>query len=161
MLCKLDFQAARYTMRGEIPKQEGNNHPTLSPMGVFNTRDGQVNLAASTDKMWRAFCEVIGVETLAKNEDYFTVDGRLENRKVLWEEVNSITSEFSSKELVEKMNSVGIPCGPINNIGEAFNDHHVKSLKMTKSAPHPELGCLLYTSPSPRDLSTSRMPSSA
>ena len=140
MLCKLDFQAARYTMRGDIPKQEGNNHPTLSPMGVFNTRDGQVNLAASTDKMWRAFCEVIGVETLAKNEDYFTVDGRLENRKVLWEEVNSITSEFSSKELVEKMNSVGIPCGPINNIGEAFNDHHVKFLKMTKSATHPELG---------------------
>ena len=140
MLCKLDFQAARYTMRGEIPKQEGNNHPTLSPMGVFNTRDGQVNLAASTDKMWRAFCEVVGVETLSKNEDYFTVDGRLENRKVLWEEVNSITSEFSSKELVEKMNSVGIPCGPINNIGEAFNDHHVKSLKMTKSATHPELG---------------------
>ena len=38
------------------------------------------------------------------------------------------------------MNSVGIPCGPINNIGEAFNDHHVKSLKMTKSATHPELG---------------------
>ena len=66
---------------------------------------------------------------ISKNEDYFTVDGRLENRKVLWEEVNSITSEFSSKELVEKMNSVGIPCGPINNIGEAFNDHHVKSLR--------------------------------
>ena len=64
----------------------------------------------------------------------------MENRKVLWEEVNSITSKFSSKDLVEKMNSVGIPCGPINNIGEAFNDHHVKSLKMTKKVTHPELG---------------------
>ena len=140
MLCKLDFQAARYTMNGEIPKQEGNNHPTLSPMGVFNTKDGQVNLAASTDKMWRAFCEVAGADTLASKEDYSTVEGRLKNRKVLWEEVNSITSEFSSTELVEKMNSVGIPCGPINNIGEAFDDHHVKFLKMTKEAKHPELG---------------------
>jgi len=140
MLCKLDFQAARYTMNGEIPKQEGNNHPTLSPMGVFNTKDGQVNLAASTDKMWRAFCEVAGADTLASKQDYSTVEGRLKNRKVLWEEVNSITSEFSSTELVEKMNSVGIPCGPINNIGEAFDDHHVKFLKMTKEAKHPELG---------------------
>ena len=86
-----------------------------------------------------SLCEVIGVETLAKNEDYSTVEGRLENRKVLWEEV-IVSPEFSAKELVEKMNSVGIPCGPINNIGEAFNDHHVKSLKMTKSATHPELG---------------------
>ena len=140
MLCKLDFQAARYTMTGEIPKQEGNNHPTLSPMGVFNTKDEQVNLAASTDKMWRAFCEVVGADNLASNQEYFTAEGRLKNRKVLWQEVNSITSEFLSTELVEKMNSVGIPCGPINNIGEAFDDHHVKFLKMTKKATHPELG---------------------
>ena len=140
MLCKLDFQAARYTMTGEIPKQEGNNHPTLSPMGVFNTKDGQVNLAASTDKMWRAFCEVAGAETLANNEEYFTVEGRLKNRKVLWKKVNNITLEFSSTELVEKMNSVGIPCGPINDVGEAFDDHHVKFLKITKKATHPELG---------------------
>ena len=143
MLCKLDFQAARYTMTGEIPKQEGNNHPTLSPMGVFNTKDGQVNLAASTDKMWRAFCEVAGTEALANNEDYFTVAGRLKNRKVLWEKVNNITLEFSSTEIVEKMNSVGIPCGPINDIGEAFDDHHVKFLQITKKAIHPELGELL------------------
>ena len=140
MLCKLDFQAARYTMTGEIPKQEGNNHPTLSPMGVFNTKDGQVNLAASTDKMWRTFCEVAGAETLANNEEYFTVEGRLKNRKVLWKKVNNITLEFSSTELVEKMNSVGIPCGPINDVGEAFDDHHVKFLKVTKKATHPELG---------------------
>ena len=140
MLCKLDFQAARYTMTGEIPKQEGNNHPTLSPMGVFNTRDGQINLAASTDKLWRAFCEITGADSLANSKDYFTVEDRLKNRKVLWEEVNNITLEFSSTELVEKMNSVGIPCGPINDIGKAFDDHHVKFLKMTKKATHPKLG---------------------
>jgi len=47
MLCKLDFQGARYTMKGEVPAQEGNNHPTNSPMGVFDASDGQVNLAAN------------------------------------------------------------------------------------------------------------------
>ena len=54
MLSKLDFQGARYTMDGEVPGQEGNNHPTNSPMGLFETADGMVNLAASTNKMFRA-----------------------------------------------------------------------------------------------------------
>ena len=140
MLCKLDFQAARYTVNGEIPKQEGNHHPTLSPMGVFNTKDGQVNLAASTNKMWAAFCKATGAITLAANKNYATVEGRLKTRLVLWQEVNEITTQFFTDELVEKMNSVGIPCGPINNVGEAFNDHHVSSLCMTKKATHSELG---------------------
>ena len=73
MLCKLDFQAARYTMTGEVPSQEGNNHPTLSPMGVFDSADGHVNLAASTDKMFRVFCEIMQADELAANPDYESV----------------------------------------------------------------------------------------
>lgn len=140
MLCKLDFQAARYTMKSEIAGQQGNNHPTLSPMGVFHTKDGFVNLAASTDKMWKKFCEVTDGDTLINNEDYKSVDGRLRHREAIWIAVNEITSELSTVELVEKMNSVGIPCGPINNIGEAFSDAQVKFLNMTKTASHPCLG---------------------
>ena len=140
MLCKLDFQAARFTMNGEIPEQEGNNHPTLSPMGVFHTTDGMVNLAASTDKMWNTFCNVTEAAELGNNKDYKTVEGRLKNREDLWNEINAITSEISTQDLVEKMNAVGIPCGPINNIGEAFNDDQVKFLKMTKRAIHSQIG---------------------
>ncbi len=140
MLCKLDFQAARYTMNGEVPCQEGNNHPTLSPMGVFDTADGLVNMAASTDKMFRAFCEVMQADELASNENYKNVEGRLAHREVLWKKVNQLTSQHSTRELVERLNSVGIPCGPINNIKQAFEDEQVKFLAMTKQASHGELG---------------------
>ena len=140
MLCKLDFQAARYTMNGEVAGQEGNNHPTLSPMGVFHTNDGLVNLAASTDKMWNAFCEVTNAEALANNENYKTVERRLDHREAIWQEVNNITLQLTTSELTEKMNSVGIPCGPINTIDEAFNDEQVSFLNMTKTANHTELG---------------------
>ncbi|NKB34922.1 MAG: CoA transferase [Pseudomonadales bacterium] len=140
MLCKLDFQAARYTMNGEVAGQEGNNHPTLSPMGVFHTSDGLVNLAASTDKMWNAFCAVTKAESLMNNDEYRSVEGRLKHRDAVWNEVNEITTQFTSAELVEKMNSVGIPCGPINSIGEAFEDDQVSFLNMTKTAIHPENG---------------------
>ena len=62
MLNKLDFQAARYTMSGEVPGQEGNHHPTLVPMGTFRARDGLVNIAASTQKMWDALCEALDAQ---------------------------------------------------------------------------------------------------
>ena len=140
MLCKLDFQAARYTMSGEGPSQAGNNHPTLSPMGVFDSADGRVNLAASTDKMFRAFCEIMQADELAANADYETVAGRLTHREALWHQVNLLTRQHATRDLVELLNSVGIPCGPINTIEQAFEDEQVKFLALTKQASHAELG---------------------
>ena len=140
MLCKLDFQAARYTMTGEVPSQEGNNHPTLSPMGVFDSADGRVNLAASTDKMFRAFCEIMQADELAANADYETVAGRLTHREALWHQVNLLTRQHATRDLVELLNSVGIPCGPINTIEQAFEDEQVKFLALTKQASHAKLG---------------------
>ncbi|MBD3648396.1 MAG: CoA transferase, partial [Pseudomonadales bacterium] len=140
MLCKLDFQGARYTMSREIPEQEGNNHPTNSPMGVFDAADGKINLAASTNKMFRAFCDAMGVPELADDERYRSARARVENRHELWETMNAITSKHPTKELVEKMNEAGCPCGPIYNIGEAFEDEQVKFLKMAAPVTHDKLG---------------------
>ncbi len=140
MLCKLDFQAARYTMTGEVPGQAGNNHPTLSPMGVFDSADGRVNLAASTDKMFTAFCEIMQADELAANADYETVAGRLTHREALWHQVNLLTRQHATRDLVELLNSVGIPCGPINTIEQAFEDEQVKFLALTKQASHAKLG---------------------
>jgi len=142
MLCKLDFQAARYTMRGEVASQEGNNHPTLSPMGVYDASDGQVNLAASTDRMFRAFCEAMSATDLSADARFATVEGRLAHRDVLWQEVNRITQNFTSAELVSVLNSAGIPCGPINRIDQAFENEQVRHLKMTRIAHHNEMGDL-------------------
>lgn len=140
MLCKLDFQGARYTMARDIPQQEGNNHPTNSPMGVFDTSDGKVNLAASTNKMFRAFCEVMNAGELLDDERFATGGARVKHRHELWEVVNTLTSQVTTTELVEKMNAVGCPCGPIYNIGEAFEDEQVKFLKMEKPVQHETLG---------------------
>ncbi len=140
MLCKLDFQAARYTMSGEVAGQEGNNHPTLSPMGVFHSADGLVNLAASTDKMFRAFCRAMDADELASDPAYASVAKRLQHREALWERVNDITRRHPTAALVERLNEAGIPCGPINDIGQAFADPQVQHLDMTRTARHPELG---------------------
>ena len=140
MLSKLDFQGARYTMAGEVPGQEGNNHPTNSPMGVFHTLDGMVNLAASTNKMFAAFTAAVGQPGLAENEKFRNTRGRIANRHELWQLINGITTAMTTAELVELANDAGCPCGPIYDIAEAFEDDHVRSLKMRRTTRREEMG---------------------
>ncbi|MBO6555661.1 MAG: CoA transferase [Pseudomonadales bacterium] len=143
MLSKLDFQGARYTMSGDVPVQEGNNHPTNSPMGVFETKDGMVNLAASTGKMFKAFTQAIGRPELGEDERFSRSKGRIEHRHELWRIINDVTSSMTTEALVTLANAAGCPCGPIYNIGEAFNDEQVEYLKMTRVAHHAEAGDLI------------------
>ncbi len=140
MLSKLDFQGARYTMAGEVPGQEGNNHPTNSPMGVFHTLDGMVNLAASTNKMFAAFTAAVRQPGLAENEKFRNSRGRIANRHELWQLINGITTAMTTAELVELANDAGCPCGPIYDIAEAFEDDHVRSLKMRRTTRRDEMG---------------------
>lgn len=140
MLNKLDFQGARYTMAGDVAVQEGNNHPTNSPMGVFHTRDGLVNLAASTGKMFTAFTAAIGRPELANDPRFSRSKNRVENRHELWQILNEVTSAMTTEELVTLANEAGSPCGPIYSIGEAFEDEQVRHLKMKRNALHDEAG---------------------
>jgi crotonobetainyl-CoA:carnitine CoA-transferase CaiB-like acyl-CoA transferase len=142
MLNKLDFQGARYTMNGEVPGQEGNHHPTGVPMGTFASKDGMVNVGASSPRMFTSFCTALGAKELLDNPDYADVRSRQKHRARLRADVEAVTQRFTTAELVEKLNDVGVPCGPINTIGEAFEDEQVKHLRMTRTAPHPKLGDL-------------------
>ena len=140
MLNKLDFQAARYTVNGEVAQQQGNSHPTLVPMGTFHARDGMVNVAAPTSRMWDKFCEALGARALLAHPDYQTIDSRLAHRQQLDADIDAVTARFDTAELVARLNPAGVPCGPIYDIGQAFEDAQVKHLRMTRPAVHPVLG---------------------
>ena len=140
MLNKLDFQAARYTMNGEVPRQQGNDHPSMIPMGAFRCKDGLVNIAASGGRLWKRFCEALDAGELLQRPEYANPRDRAERKKALNAEIEAVTAHFTTAELVRKLNDVGVPCGPINDIGQAFEDEHAQHLGMAKPAPHPELG---------------------
>ena len=140
MLNKLDFQGARYTVSGDIPGQEGNAHPTQVPMSTFDASDGQVNICASTHHMWDSFCQALGAQALHANPDYADLAGRVAHRRRLDAEVNAATRQFTVAELVSRLNPAGVPCGPVYNIGQAFEDPQVRHLRMTRPAQHPVLG---------------------
>lgn len=142
MMSKLDFQGARYTMKGEVADQQGNDHPTQVPMGTFEAKDGFVNIAAFGDVMWKRFCDALGAKELFDDPDYQTVRDRSSRHSRIKEDMNKVTSQRTVSDLVGVLNEAGVPTGPINNIGEGFEDAQVKHLKLAKPAPHAELGDL-------------------
>ena len=133
----LDFQAARYLMKGEVAGQEGNFHPTSPGTGMFQTADGYINIAASGDNLWRRFCEAAGARDLLDNPDFKTVVARARNRSALIAHLNEIMRRHPSAYWVELLNKVGVPCGPINTIDQTFADPQVRHLGIAKPVTPP------------------------
>jgi crotonobetainyl-CoA:carnitine CoA-transferase CaiB-like acyl-CoA transferase len=136
----LDFQASRWLIAGEVAKQAGNDHPTGIPTGLFPTSDGQINIAASGDHMFRRFCEAADAMSLLDDPDYATGPQRSKNRKALNERIAEITKRRPSNYWIELMNEVGVPCGPLYTIDQTFADPQVQHLEMARSIDHPKLG---------------------
>lgn len=141
-IAMLDFQAARWTIGGEVPPQAGNNHPTSIPTGVFRTSDGYINIACSGDIMWERLCDVLGAGELFENPDYVDGAARLDNRDALNEAIESYTLERNSNDLVESLNAAGVPCGPIYTIDEVFDDPQVRHLGMRRTVQSEKLGSI-------------------
>jgi len=139
-LFMLDFQAARWLMKHEVPGQEGNFHPTSPGTGMFQTADGYINIAASGDNLWKRFCEVAGAQFLLDNPDFATVPLRAKNRPALNAHLADIVRSKPNAYWVEALNKAGVPCGPINTIDQAWEDPQVKHLCMAKTVHHPKIG---------------------
>jgi crotonobetainyl-CoA:carnitine CoA-transferase CaiB-like acyl-CoA transferase len=138
-LFMLDFQAARWLMKGEVAGQAGNNHPTSIPTGVYKTRDGHMNLAVSGHKIWVRFCEAIGAPELATHPDYASAALRSVNRDALHADLEHYMKERDTAEWVELLNQAGVPSGPIYSIDQAFSDPQVRHLGMAQ-----QLGAVAY-----------------
>ena len=138
----LDFQAARYTMKGEVPQQVGNDHPTSMPTSAYTTADGYMNVAATGTKMWQRVCEAIGRPDLFEQPDFTTAEARAKNRKALNAELNKGFAKKTSAEWVEILNKGGVPCGPIYRMDEVFADPQVKHVQAATEVQSRKLGKL-------------------
>ena len=139
-IAMLDFQAARWTIAGEVPEQAGNNHPTSIPTGVFATKDGHINIAAAGNDIYGRCCRALGRPDLAVDPRFSTGRLRSDNRDVLNEIIEGITRGRTSAEWIESLNAEGVPCGPIYKMNEVFEDPQVKHLGIARTVHHKVLG---------------------
>ena len=136
----LDFQAARFLMDGDVPKQAGNNHPTSIPTGVFKTSDGYMNLAVAGQEIWGRFARALGREDWLDDDRFATAPARSENRDALGEEIEAITVTRTTAEWVEAMSAAGVPAGEINDIGQVFANPQVQHLGLAQPVKSHERG---------------------
>ena len=135
----LDFQAARYVMNGEIPRQAGNNHPTSIPTGVFKTKDGFINIAASGETIWKKLAMAFGHEEWISDPLFSTALARSENRDKLGANINKCTIHKTTSDWISLLNKHGVPCGPIYSIDEMFSDEQVNFLNVSQSVINTDL----------------------
>lgn len=138
----LENAIARYIVTKEIPKSEGNRHPSIVPFETFDTLDGEIMIAVGNDGLWTQFCKVINMEELGKDERYTKNSSRnewyLELRPIIAEPIKGKTT----KEWQELLDSAGIPNGPINTIDKVIEDPQVLAREMIVDIIHPIAGKL-------------------
>ena len=140
MVAMMDFQATRWTMKGEVPQQAGNDHPTTIPTGLFRTRDGVVNLAGGGAEMWRRIVETLGIQEQAKDPDMATDALRSKNRAKVNAVIQSVLETRTTEEWVRAFNAAGVPCGPVYTMDQVFADEQVRHLGLAWPVHHPKLG---------------------
>lgn len=136
----LDFQAARYLMDGDVPKQAGNNHPTSIPTGVFKTRDGHMNIAVTGANIWTRFADVMDRPDWLEDARYATAPARSEHRDALGAEIEAITKTRTTAEWIELFTNAGVPAGEINDIGQVFDTEQVRHLGLAQPVTSQERG---------------------
>jgi crotonobetainyl-CoA:carnitine CoA-transferase CaiB-like acyl-CoA transferase len=142
MIAMMDFQAARWTVDGQVPGQAGNHHPTSVPMGCFATADGYVNVGAASGRLLRAFCSVTGLDWVPDDARFDSLEKRSANREELNALVAGRLRTGTTAEWVRVFNDAGVPCGPVYRMDEVFADPQVEHLAMTQTVRHRVLGPL-------------------
>lgn len=138
----LDFQASRWLMDGQVPPQEGNDHPTITPMGLYPTADGHLNIAATSNANFKIFCELIDRDKLPTDSRFATAALRHRNKDALNSEIAAALRSKTSREWFEILVAAGLPCGPVYDISEVFADEQVKALQIARDVDHPRLGTI-------------------
>jgi crotonobetainyl-CoA:carnitine CoA-transferase CaiB-like acyl-CoA transferase len=137
MISILSLQAAQYWGTGNLPERYGNDHPVSSPYGTFQASDGYINIAPAGDPMWERLARALGLQEWLEDPRLQTNDGRRRHRQELHATINEITRQRTMAEWIEYLNKEGVPCGPIHNLAQTFEDPQVKHQQMLLEMEQP------------------------
>src|SRR5215467_8620249 len=118
-------QAMNYLASGVAPKRIGNAHPNIVPYQVFPVADGHIIIATGNDSQYGKLVAVLGEPKIAEEPSYRANSDRLGNRDQLIARLSALTVRWRRGDLLEKLEAVGVPAGPINSLDQVFSDPQV------------------------------------
>lgn len=128
-------QAAGFLNTGKVPQRQGNTHPSLAPYQTFETADGQMLLAVGNDGQFARFCEAAGQAGWAQDDRFRTNTLRVKHREVLIPLMQTVTRTRSTAQWITLLEDKAVPCGPINNMAQAFADEQVQARGLVVKQP--------------------------
>jgi formyl-CoA transferase len=134
------WEAGRYFATGETGAPLGSAHQSTAPYQAFRTSDGWATLGAVTARTWDALCSTLDLPEVHDESRYQTAHERHQNRDTLIPAIEAVTKQWSTAELVDALNAAGVPCAPIANTAQLFNDEHLSQRGFYWDAEHPGLG---------------------
>ena len=132
--------SSAYLTSDEIPKRWGNASPIIVPYQTFPTSDGWIIVAAGNDGQFRQFVTVGGEAHLADNPLYLNNPLRVQHRKQLVPLLEQMTRKKPKGEWITLLEKANVPCGPINNLKEVFENEQVIARNVLLNVPHPTVG---------------------
>ncbi|HCQ48493.1 MAG TPA: CoA transferase [Achromobacter sp.] len=130
-------QNSNYFNSGVAPTRAGNAHQNVVPYQVFAASDGHLIVATGNESQYRAYCRAIGVPELGDDPRFATNRLRVTNRETLIGILTAIMQEGRRDDWIAKLEAVGVPCGPINNIAQAFAHPQAQARQLRRDMPHP------------------------
>jgi crotonobetainyl-CoA:carnitine CoA-transferase CaiB-like acyl-CoA transferase len=131
----LSNQALNYLVTQEEPPRIGNAHAVVVPYQVFPAADGHLIIACGNNGQFAKLCAVLGDTSLPTDSRYLTNSDRVVNRGTLIPHLSKLTGRFNRKDLIGKLDAVGVPAGPINTLTDVFADPQVKHRRMELKLP--------------------------
>lgn len=130
-------QAMNYLVSGKLPKRNGNAHPNIQPQDVYRCADGDIILVVGNDGQFRKLCEALGHPEWANDERFATNAQRVRNVETLSAMLREDFARRDRATLLEQLDRAGVPCGPINNVAEVFEEPQTLARDMLRYVDHP------------------------
>ena len=133
-------QNANYLIGNEVPKRMGNAHPNVMPYQTFRTEDGDIIIATGNDGQFQRLCVAAGIPEVGTDARYASNALRIKNRDTCTATLAAEMKKKTTAEWVAQLETIGVPCGPINQLDQVYNDPQVQHRGMKIDVPHPLAG---------------------
>lgn len=139
-IAQLTYQATSLFATGYVPTRMGNMHPIIVPYDTFPTADGYVNICAGNDSLWQRTCQALDLADAGNDGRFTTNADRSAHKPALYEILYRRLADLTTDDVVERLDGVGVPCGPILTVDEALSDEQAEHLEFRQTVPHATLG---------------------
>jgi crotonobetainyl-CoA:carnitine CoA-transferase CaiB-like acyl-CoA transferase len=139
------FQGTRYTVAGEVPRAQGNHHPSITPYGLFTCQDGMLQIACGSEGLWVKLATAFGIDP--QGPGMGTNRERVANRDAVNAAVNAAFADRTLAELLSTLDQIGVPAGEVRTLDRVYDWDQTRSQGLVLDIDHPVLGSIEVPGP--------------